>query len=658
MPEELKPLYMKVSLGTIDDLGVKLYSGFPAAIAELVANAWDADAEQVDIITPNGKIIIQDNGHGMNRDDIQNKYLTVGYRRREHGEKETPKHKRKVMGRKGIGRLALFAIANRIKVYSVKNGEKIGLELSYPEIKKAIQNRTDYYPKEIESNEIEITRGTRIELTEFRYQPRGLSARLKERLARRFSIIGEKYHFKVFIDKEGISASDRNYYSKIQYLWTFGNEEKSMTIKNLCTKVEDYKHFENTNEGLSGWIGSVFHHGELKGDDVSLNNIAIMMRGRLAQEDILHSLGQGELAEKYLVGEIHADYLDEDEEEDIATSGRQRLNENDTRYNEVKQEIQKLVQPICQEWKGKRGKKAKEDILNKNEELKDWYNKLLPDAQRVTDRLFKDIASIQDRDKDKEKERKQNLICCIILAVEQMSMRGNLDKLQEVSLEDLGKFSNLFNYQDDFEAMNYYTITQGRLSVINKLAEHVQDEVLEKIIQKHIYDHLWLLDPSWEPPCTEKHIEERVVKKWKSMNSKDNGEEIKNLRIDIRYRKTSGRHVVIELKKPGRQFQSYLKLQEQIKDYMEAVSDILKNQSDNSVVEGVIIVGDLPQDLKGTNKTNYIDSLAQVRIKITTYDEIISQAKKQYKEYLEEQEKAKNKIQMIQNIMEQIRRDE
>ena len=178
MPEEPKPLYMKVSLGTIDDLGVKLYSGFPAAIAELVANAWDADAERVDIITPNGKIIIKDDGHGMNRDDIQNKYLTVGYRRRDHGEKKTPKHERNVMGRKGIGRLALFAIANHIKVYSVKNGEKIGLELSYSEIEAAIDEGEDYYPEEIEPNEMDIACGTRIELTDFRHKPKGLSVRL------------------------------------------------------------------------------------------------------------------------------------------------------------------------------------------------------------------------------------------------------------------------------------------------------------------------------------------------------------------------------------------------------------------------------------------------------------------------------------------------
>ena len=67
---------------------------------------------------------------------------------------------------------------------------------------------------------------------------------------------------------------------------------------------------------------------------------------------------------EYLVGEIHADYLDEDNR-DIATSGRQRLNENDERYKEIKKEIQKLVKSICSELHEKRGKKAQKDIFSK-----------------------------------------------------------------------------------------------------------------------------------------------------------------------------------------------------------------------------------------------------------------------------------------------------
>ena len=549
MSDKPKPLRMKVSLVNIDDLGVKLYSGFPAALAELVANAWDADAERVDILTNENKIVIKDDGHGMNRNNIQEKYLTIGYRRRSTGKEKTEKHGRKVMGRKGIGRLALFSMAKQIKVYSAKDGEKIGIKLSYPDIEKAIQEDSEYKPEEIE--QINITCGTEIELTDFLYSPRGLQERLKERLSRRFSIIGEKYNFEVFVNNEKISASDRNYFSNIQELWTFGEKKEGMAIKALCKKLkdEDYKHGNGVDKRLSGWIGAVSHHKELKEGDENLNNIAIMMRGRLAQEDVLHSFGEGAVGAGYLVGEIHADYLDEDSR-DIATSGRQLLKENDERYEEIKKEIKKLVKSICSELHEKRGKKEQKDIFSKYPKFKIWHGELPPDAKKITSRLIKDVASIKDDDKDKQKERKQNLISCIIPAVEQMKIRGNLDALREVSLEDLGKFSELLNYQDDIEAMKYYDITQGRLSVIDKLNSDAQDNALEKTLQEHIYDHLWLLDPSWDRASTDKHIEERVVKTWDGINRK--------LRLDIRYRKTSGQHVVIELKRPRKNLATLL----------------------------------------------------------------------------------------------------
>lgn len=60
----------------------------------------------VQVDTKGKTITITDDGHGMNQSDINDESLTVGYRRRdEPAEDTTPKHKRIVMGRKGIGKL-------------------------------------------------------------------------------------------------------------------------------------------------------------------------------------------------------------------------------------------------------------------------------------------------------------------------------------------------------------------------------------------------------------------------------------------------------------------------------------------------------------------------------------------------------------------------
>ena len=52
-------------------------------------------------------------------------------------------------------------------------------------------------------------------------------------------------------------------------------------------------------------------------------------RGRLFHENILDKVNDGRLYTKYLTGQIEADFLDEDDEPDIATSDRQRVQEDD-----------------------------------------------------------------------------------------------------------------------------------------------------------------------------------------------------------------------------------------------------------------------------------------------------------------------------------------
>ena len=86
--------------------------------------------KNVNIETEEETISITDDGHGMTEEEINKKYLMVGYKRREQGEKTiTPKHGRPVMGRKGVGKLSLFAIAGVVEVHSVKDGKKAGCRL-------------------------------------------------------------------------------------------------------------------------------------------------------------------------------------------------------------------------------------------------------------------------------------------------------------------------------------------------------------------------------------------------------------------------------------------------------------------------------------------------------------------------------------------------
>ncbi|MYH88622.1 MAG: ATP-binding protein, partial [Acidimicrobiaceae bacterium] len=81
MPDDQEHRYeMGISLRVLDHLGLNLYSNTPAVISEAIANAWDADATQVEVtLDPKeNSITVADNGHGMDLHDVNNRYLLVG----------------------------------------------------------------------------------------------------------------------------------------------------------------------------------------------------------------------------------------------------------------------------------------------------------------------------------------------------------------------------------------------------------------------------------------------------------------------------------------------------------------------------------------------------------------------------------------------------
>lgn len=82
---------MSLSLNVLNHLGINLYSNIPAVLSEIVANSWDADATRVDITISDDEIVIKDDGCGMSAEDINNKFLYVGYQKREQSV-ESPKY--------------------------------------------------------------------------------------------------------------------------------------------------------------------------------------------------------------------------------------------------------------------------------------------------------------------------------------------------------------------------------------------------------------------------------------------------------------------------------------------------------------------------------------------------------------------------------------
>lgn len=160
---------MTLDLQLLNHLGLNLYSNASAVISEAVANSWDADASEVNIVITGDSITISDNGCGMDLEDVNSKYLHVGRQRRNADEAISPKYKRIVMGRKGIGKLSLFSIANSISVYSIKGQEKNALRISTINLKECIEKNEEYSPEELSTDDIDFAgTGTKIVLRELK----------------------------------------------------------------------------------------------------------------------------------------------------------------------------------------------------------------------------------------------------------------------------------------------------------------------------------------------------------------------------------------------------------------------------------------------------------------------------------------------------------
>ncbi|MCY4129523.1 MAG: ATP-binding protein, partial [Gammaproteobacteria bacterium] len=127
----------------IDHLGLQMYQSPVAAVAELVANAWDADADNVKITLPSNltkaaELTVEDDGNGMSFAECQARFLNVGYARRGNKNIERSKEKkRRILGRKGIGKFAGFGIARLVRIETVSkvNGERTVFEMDISKLR-------------------------------------------------------------------------------------------------------------------------------------------------------------------------------------------------------------------------------------------------------------------------------------------------------------------------------------------------------------------------------------------------------------------------------------------------------------------------------------------------------------------------------------------
>ncbi len=188
--ENDKAFKFRVSAALKSLIGKELITDQFIAIFELVKNAFDAHAQKVtitfeDIYGENPRIIIKDNGKGMDYEDLRDKWLFVAYSAKKDGTEDSSiidtkdyreyiKNKRIFAGAKGVGRFSCDRLGNKLNLITIKDKEDAKTEnitVNWGDFEKDAKEEFVDIPiihKELDTHNYEISHGTVLEMSELR----------------------------------------------------------------------------------------------------------------------------------------------------------------------------------------------------------------------------------------------------------------------------------------------------------------------------------------------------------------------------------------------------------------------------------------------------------------------------------------------------------
>ena len=365
MAEDNK-LVMRFEAHTIEHLGVKMYSHTPPAIAELIANSYDACANEVNIrlySEEEFRIEVDDNGDGMTFDEVNDHFLRIGRNRRK--EKQPNSCGRKPTGKKGLGKLALFGLGNKITINTKKDKTQVKFTLDYNQILN--WGGTDYTPN-FEITEIDEETGTIIILEELKRKTNYPIEEYANSISKLFNF--KDKDFKVFIslnDGEPIEIHNKLKYENItpQFEWAF-DEIRSIAKSDYEAKDKISGRFITTEKPLKP----------------GLRGITLFANGRMANSAEFFGRSESSHFYSYLTGWLDVDFIDNYPDDYISTD-RQSLSWENEVTNKLKTYLSETLIALEKLWRERRKELKKEKIKeNTNVDVATWLRNV-PENIRI-----------------------------------------------------------------------------------------------------------------------------------------------------------------------------------------------------------------------------------------------------------------------------------
>ena len=360
---------LKFDPKTIEHLGVKMYATLPPALAELISNAYDADASKVivEFFEQNGTpkaITVIDDGTGMSSDDIQSKFLVIGRnRRKDDGDKPSVKFKRLPTGKKGLGKLALFGLAKDITVDTTKNGYRNRFRLNWDSLLSA---EGVYNPQsDIVDEKTFKNSSTIIQLSNLKRKSQFDIGAIADSLSKIF-IVDTSFQI-ILKDSYGkeISVSNERRYSNVE-------EQFKWTEKDLIKPDAPY----------FGQVELTFITSKTPIPPSSgLRGVAIFSRGKLVNTPEYFTDSTSSHFYQYLAGWIKADFIDL-VDEDVISTNRQSINWDHSEMSDFRKFLSGLIAQVGQDWRRKRAEKKDKELEKETGIDKQRWFSTLPDGVR------------------------------------------------------------------------------------------------------------------------------------------------------------------------------------------------------------------------------------------------------------------------------------
>lgn len=404
-----KEYTIQISPEILELLGPSLYTNVYYILSELIANSYDADAENVWIEVTENSIAVEDDGKGMayNSGEID-RYLSVAKPTRLNDEDAyTEKYRRPKMGRKGIGKLSALAVSSKVKVMT-KSGNDISgfwLDREVPEGNKLVP---------IEESDIRfkhcIDSGTRVEMIESEFQLPKTTLTIKNNLTKFFPQLSAdktnpfKLHIKGrdnktltsenFVDSLAASLDSLIVYGDDKYgiIKKFKKDSPKYAKQNFSEKDEYVEEYviknrkgilESRKLKVRGWIGTYNTTRGLKAkesSDFPDNFLAVYSHEKLGKFNILNEIGQNRLNELYVVGQLYVDEFEETSLPDMALSNRQGYKSDDERYKNFLKIASKMLDAILRKKdkaiKAKRKKSESSKLKKKRKDEREFKEKV------------------------------------------------------------------------------------------------------------------------------------------------------------------------------------------------------------------------------------------------------------------------------------------